>query len=235
MPAIEEYDSDELCVSLGFFPLPASARRPSSRPTLLPRQFVLIAAAFPLTYSDDDTDLPLPSAPVARASSASSAGAAAQAPSNPMAGLQAMMEAMGAGGLADDPQMGMGGGKDNQVTYVEDDSPYKESVSLSDGSKVEQAARRRLTFRAPSSTSLCQAGTQSTPCTSMPSEHSVRTEAGASRARRLTGGRLPRILCLHSRPFGCPSSSRRVAILPSSSPRVTSLTRQAAFNPLTGS
>jgi hypothetical protein len=43
-----------------------------------------------------------------------------------MAGLQAMMEAMGAGGLADDPRMGLGGGKDKNVTYVEDDSPYKE-------------------------------------------------------------------------------------------------------------
>lgn len=41
-----------------------------------------------------------------------------------MAGLQVMMEAMGAGGMGDDPRMGMA--KDKNVQYVEDDSPYKE-------------------------------------------------------------------------------------------------------------
>lgn len=118
MPAIEDYHSDELSIP----PPPLLLFDSRLTPVLS------------LACSDDDTDLPLPSAPSPppRAPPAAAPAAGANA-ANPMAGLQAMMEAMGAGGMMDDPRFaeGAGGGKrEKGVEYVEDDGPYKECVSL---------------------------------------------------------------------------------------------------------
>lgn len=118
MPAIEDYHSDELSIP------PPPLLLFDSR----------LTPVFSLACSDDDTDLPLPSAPSPppRAPPAAAPAAGANA-ANPMAGLQAMMEAMGAGGMMDDPRFaeGAGGGKrEKGVEYVEDDGPYKECVLL---------------------------------------------------------------------------------------------------------
>jgi hypothetical protein len=189
--------------------------------------------------SDDDTDLPLPtlsnhstndtpasrrptSSSSSRAPAAAASGTGGAAGNNPMAGLEAMMQAMGGGGMMNDPRSRL----PSDAMEVQDDTPYKQSVASSPSlppfrpacplpSFYPFVAFKRVLFADACAVLLHRlAGIPSTPSTSTQNEHTAPREVVESRASSLTGGLSRGISLRLSSPSRCPSSTRSVLCFP---------------------